>query len=839
MKTRNHHLLTRFGGASCAAWATLALLSTFNLQLSTAFAQGAAFTYQGRLNAGGSPANGTYNLTFLLFDPLGEAIAGPVTNNAVVVTNGLFTVLVDFGPGVFTGQTCWLEIGVETNGADNFSTLGPRQQITPTPYAILASGVSGTLSSAQLTSIGNTNGGYLYNFFVGPSGNATTAGSDNTANGAYALAANTSGSDNTANGAFALRANMGGSENTANGSLALEFNTNGSFNTAYGSGALVANKSGSGNTANGFDALFFNTSGSYNIALGYLAGYNITTGSSNIDIGNSGFSTDTNLIRIGSGQSQTFIAGVINGNGGGLINLNAAQLTSIGNTNGGYNYNFFVGPSGNSTTSGGGNTASGVDALNANTSGGGNTANGTEALSSNTTGTGNTANGLYALLFNTNGSYNTANGAEALGLNTSGSDNIALGYWAGYNITTGSSNIDIGNQGFATDTNIIRIGSGQSQTFIAGVINGNGAGLTNLNNVSAGVLSLTGGGGVTVSAASGDVTLNTVAGGDVSGSVNVATVVGLKGTPLGNLGGASPGQMLAWSGTNWVPTTPTNVAAETTRAEAAESTLSGNLNAETTRAQAAEATLTMSLNNETTRAQAAEATLNGNLIGEISRAEAAETTLMTSLNNETTRAEAAESTLSGNLSAETTRAEAAEVTLQSNLNGAALRAGGNTFTGTNTFTQPLTVSNDLAATGLTHFGMGTGTAESPTAGLIVRRINSTVTTSNSVIARSDALTLIRDGSNGGLMISYPASPGTQTIAAVGITSAGVQVNFYTTLANPGTAGTVQIYSNAQAVHSCQITFGNTYLEGHVTQVNISRALNDNFWVGTVNSTYNQ
>ena len=309
-------------------------------------------------------------------------------------------------------------------------------------------------------------------------------------------------------------------------------------------------------------------------------------------------------------------------------------------------------------------------------------------------------------------------------------------------------------------------------------------GSTTLAN--AGVLSLTGGGGVTVSAASGNVTLNTVAGGDVTGSLAGATVVKINGTPLGNLGVASSGQMLAWNGASWVPTTPPNVAAESTRAQAAEGTLTGNLNAETTRAQAAEGTLT------------------------------------------------------GNLSAETTRAEAAEVTLQSNLNGAALRGGGNTFTGANTFTQPLTVSNDLAATGLARFGTGTGTAEAPVpAGLVVRRINSTVTTSNSVIARSDVLTLIRDGSYGGLMISYPASPGTQTIAAMGITSAGAQVNFYTTLANPGTAGTVQIYSNAQAVHSCQITFGNTYLEGHVTQVNISRALNDNFWVGTVNSTFNQ
>ena len=40
-----------------AGWLLLAV-STFNLQPSTAHAQGTAFTYQGQLNAGGSPAKG-------------------------------------------------------------------------------------------------------------------------------------------------------------------------------------------------------------------------------------------------------------------------------------------------------------------------------------------------------------------------------------------------------------------------------------------------------------------------------------------------------------------------------------------------------------------------------------------------------------------------------------------------------------------------------------------------------------------------------------------------------------------------------------------------------------
>src|SRR5262249_36237535 len=154
----------------------------------------------------------------------------------------------------------------------------------------------------------------------------------------------TSGSDNTANGSGALRINTSGSRNTADGAGALAFNTSGSFNTADGYRALLRNTNGSYNTAVGYFALVDNRSGSNNIALGFAAGSSITTGSYNIDIGNDGLSTDDSIIRIGSGQAQTFIAGVINGDGGGLTNVSAAQLTSIGNTNG--SGNFFVGPSG-------------------------------------------------------------------------------------------------------------------------------------------------------------------------------------------------------------------------------------------------------------------------------------------------------------------------------------------------------------------------------------------------------------------------------------------------------------------------------------------------------------
>ena len=619
-----------------AGWLMLLALSAFNLQPSTAQAQGTAFTYQGQLQNNGSPASGTYNLTFSLFDTdtSGVAVAGPVTNNGVIVSNGLFTVLVDFGPGAFTGATNWLEVAVATNRASTFTTLTPRQQLTPTPYAIYAesaSGLSGTLSASQLTSIGNTNGG-SGNFFVGPAGNSTMSGEFNTANGDYALSvntngnnntangyaalsANTSGNNNTANGGSALARNTTGSYNTANGAVALWFNTSGTYNTANGGQALASNTNGSYNTANGFSALYSNTSGSdntaagywalvnntsgnNNIALGYAAGYSISTGSYNIDIGNAGVTGDNYTIRIGSGQSQTFIAGVINGNGGGLTNLivSAAQLTSIGNTNGGLN-NFFIGPSGSSTasgdnntaagvnalsantsgsantayglnalysnTSGVANTASGVNALSANTSGSANTANGTSALAQNTSGNANTANGVgalhlntigstntvigyRALYSNTNGSFNTAIGNDTLYFATSGSYNIALGYEAGYNFTGNeSNNIDIGNMGVAGDNNTIRIGSGQSQTFIAGLINGNGGGLTNLN-VSAAQLTSIG----NTNGGSGNFFVGLAGNSTMSGSDNTANGVGALSSNTSGYDNTANGSGALYSNTN-------------------------------------------------------------------------------------------------------------------------------------------------------------------------------------------------------------------------------------------------------------------------------------------------
>ena len=308
-----------------------------------ASAQGTAFTYQGRLSNNGNPASGTYNLTFSLFNANtgGVPIAGPVTNNAVGVTNGLFTVLVDFGPGVFTGQTNWLEISVATNGVSTFTSLAPRLQLTPVPYAIFANGasnllgmlpavqlsgalpaaqLSGTILAAQLPASVITNGASGVNISGNISGNgngltnlnatkltgsvsninnlylpATTAGAGIIYSGGSTLI-HSYGSQNIFAGSSAGNLTMGGSYNSGFGAGALFHNTSGSYNTASGYQALYSNTNGQQNTANGYRALQANTSGYQNTAIGDMALQANTSGGANVAIGFQALQANTNGI---------------------------------------------------------------------------------------------------------------------------------------------------------------------------------------------------------------------------------------------------------------------------------------------------------------------------------------------------------------------------------------------------------------------------------------------------------------------------------------------------------------------------------------------------------------
>jgi hypothetical protein len=129
-------------------------LSILSPQLSTLFAQATAFTYQGRLNERGAAANGTYDFRFTIYnrDTGGTSPLEPVTADRVAVSNGLFTVELDFGALGSTPR--WLEIEVQSRaGGGGYVILSPRQSLTATPrahYALQAGDVLNPVPDALI-----------------------------------------------------------------------------------------------------------------------------------------------------------------------------------------------------------------------------------------------------------------------------------------------------------------------------------------------------------------------------------------------------------------------------------------------------------------------------------------------------------------------------------------------------------------------------------------------------------------------------------------------------------------------------------------------------------------
>jgi hypothetical protein len=149
---------------------TLVLLTAFSSPLSTAFAQGTAFNYQGNLTDSGQPANNKYDLNFTLWSASsagsGSQVGLTQTSLNTPVTNGLFTVVLDFSASPpnppntsnpFTGAPLWLQVGVRLSSSGPsgaFTEMSPLQPILSSPYAIFAGtsgALSGTLPAAQLS----------------------------------------------------------------------------------------------------------------------------------------------------------------------------------------------------------------------------------------------------------------------------------------------------------------------------------------------------------------------------------------------------------------------------------------------------------------------------------------------------------------------------------------------------------------------------------------------------------------------------------------------------------------------------------------------------------------
>ncbi len=100
-----------------------------------------SFTYQGSLMDGGAPANGFYDITFVVYD---SAVGGVIVPSGiqfvgnVEVVDGLFEAFVDFGVSgiVFdSDQARWLQLNVNNAGQPGSIVLAPRQRMAPAPLA--------------------------------------------------------------------------------------------------------------------------------------------------------------------------------------------------------------------------------------------------------------------------------------------------------------------------------------------------------------------------------------------------------------------------------------------------------------------------------------------------------------------------------------------------------------------------------------------------------------------------------------------------------------------------------------------------------------------------------
>lgn len=116
------------------------------------------WTYQGKLNDGGTPATGTYDMRFSLFqDDQGTLPIGPVLDlPGVTVAGGLFTTRLDFG-AAFTGYKTWVQIEISPEGAGTYTAL-PLQEVTSSPQSLFSLAPWATSASGSISFTGGAVG---------------------------------------------------------------------------------------------------------------------------------------------------------------------------------------------------------------------------------------------------------------------------------------------------------------------------------------------------------------------------------------------------------------------------------------------------------------------------------------------------------------------------------------------------------------------------------------------------------------------------------------------------------------------------------------------------------
>src|SRR5437879_4008575 len=114
--------------------------------------QATSFSYQGSLVQSGTPANGSFQMSFSLWTAVSGAsqVGSTIGPMAVTVTNGAFSAVLDFGAAAFPGADRYLEVTVAG------TTLAPRSQLASTPYAIRAKTAGGVIDPIASLSVVNS-----------------------------------------------------------------------------------------------------------------------------------------------------------------------------------------------------------------------------------------------------------------------------------------------------------------------------------------------------------------------------------------------------------------------------------------------------------------------------------------------------------------------------------------------------------------------------------------------------------------------------------------------------------------------------------------------------------
>ncbi|MDQ4123281.1 MAG: hypothetical protein M3209_17740 [Acidobacteriota bacterium] len=272
-----------------------------------ATAQSTVFTYQGRLTNAAAPANGNFDFEFRLCASTDDC-ATPLAVQQVLnvsVSNGIFTVPLNFGAAGFPGANRFLEITVRPTGnSGEFQQLLPRQPLTSVPEAIrsLSSATSDAATNSQKL------GGVAANQFVQTT-DARLSDARNPLPGSGNYIQNAATQQTATN--FNISGN-GTAAGTLSGNIVnatTQYNINGTRVLRMpGTGNIFVgqNAGGSATTPGSFNSFFGESAGSNNASsnnsfFGRLSGSITTTGSSNTFVGFRAGDTNT------AGDNNTII----------------------------------------------------------------------------------------------------------------------------------------------------------------------------------------------------------------------------------------------------------------------------------------------------------------------------------------------------------------------------------------------------------------------------------------------------------------------------------------------------------------------------------------------------